>query len=193
MIEAYLALLTFILFMVATPGPANLLVMIGGAQRGVAACTGFILGLVCGKLCLNVVFGLGFGLFLADQPLLTNVLKFVSAGYMIWLALQSWNDHSNDGATHNPFSFRRGVIVHPLNPKAWVMVILAWSQFAPAMGSLGVQLLLVTAGFAAIQLVFHIMWCASGALLQRAVPRSLWLTRSMILITVAIVIWALLY
>jgi hypothetical protein len=37
------------------------------------------------------------------------------------------------------------------------------------------------------------MWCASGALLQRAVPRSLRLTRSMILITIAIVIWALLF
>ena len=47
--------------MVATPGPANLLMMIGGAQKGVASCIGFILGLVCGKVFLNLVFGLGFG------------------------------------------------------------------------------------------------------------------------------------
>ena len=33
MSEAYLSLLAFILFMVATPGPANLLMMIGGAQK----------------------------------------------------------------------------------------------------------------------------------------------------------------
>jgi threonine/homoserine/homoserine lactone efflux protein len=193
MIEAYLALLTFILFMVATPGPANLLVMIGGAQQGVATCMGFVLGLVCGKACLNLVFGLGFGLFLADQPLLANSLKFVSAGYMIWLALQSWNDRAAAGAGQSPFSFRHGVIVHPLNPKAWVMVILAWSQFAPALGPLEIQLVLVTAGFAVIQVVFHTMWCFSGALLQRALPRSRWLSRSMILMTVAVVIWALFF
>ena len=120
---------------------------------------GFVLGLVCGKACLNLVFGLGFGLFLADQPLLANGLKFVSAGYMIWLALQSWNDRVAVGAGQSPFSFGHGVIVHPLNPKAWVMVILAWSQFAPAFGPLEIQLVLVTAGFAVIQLVFHTMWC----------------------------------
>ncbi len=193
MIEAYLALLTFISFMIATPGPANLLIMIGGAQQGVASCIGFILGLVCGKLFLNLVFGLGFGLFLANQPLLANSLKFVSAGYIIWLALQSWNDRLAVGVDQNPFSFRHGLILHPLNPKAWVMVILAWSQFAPSLGPLEIQLVLVTAGFAVIQLFFHTMWCLTGALLQRALPRSRWLTRSMILMTVAIVIWALLF
>ena len=191
--EAYLALLTFILFMVATPGPANLLVMIGGAQHGVAACMGFVLGLVCGKVILNLMFGLGFGLFLVDQPFLVKGLKFFSAGYMIWLALQSWNDRVAGGAGKSPFSFRYGVILHPLNPKAWVMVILAWSQFAPALGSLEIQLALVTASFAIIQLVFHTMWCVSGALLQRALPRSRWLTRSMVIMTVTIVIWALFF
>ena len=193
MIEAYLALLTFILFMVATPGPANLLMMIGGAQQGVPACMGFVLGLVCGKVCLNLVFGLGFGLFFADQTLLVNGLKFVSAGYIIWLALQSWNDRAAVGAAQNSFNFRHGVIVHPLNPKAWVMVILAWSHFAPALGTLEMQLVLVTAGFAVIQFVFHTMWCLGGALFQRALPRSRWVTRSMILMTVAIVIWALFF
>ena len=193
MIDGYLALMTFIFFMVATPGPANLLVMIGGAQQGVAACAGFILGLVCGKICLNLFFGLGFGLFLADQPFLTNSLKFISASYMIWLALQTWNKRGVDVTADNHFSFCRGVIVHPLSPKAWLMVIIAWSQFAPTLGAIESKLVLVTVGFATVQLVFHTIWCVSGALLQRALPRSLWLTRSMILFTVAIIIWALFF
>ena len=193
MIEVYVALLTFILFMVATPGPANLLLMIGGAHQGIIACMGFILGLVCGKVFLNLLIGLGFGLFLADQPLIANGLKFISAGYMIWLALQSWDDSVEVNIGRNPLNFRRGVIVHPLNPKAWIMVILAWSQFAPELGALELQLVVVTAGFAVIQLVFHTIWCVSGALLQRALPRKRLLTRSMILITVAIIIWVLLF
>lgn len=193
MIDAYVALLTFILFMVATPGPANLIVMIGGAQRGVLACLGFIVGLACGKLMLNIAFGLGFGLFLADQPIVVNVLKFGSAGYMIWLALQSWNNNGGAGQAHNPYSFWTGVIVHPLNPKAWVMVVLAWSQFAPALGSFWLQFLLVASGFAVIQLVFHTLWCAGGALLQRAVPNSQWLTRGMVVLTLIIVLLALTY
>ena len=191
MLEVYIPLLTFILFMVATPGPANLLVMIGGANHGVGACMGFILGLICGKVCLNLMIGLGVGLFLAEQPLLANGLKFVSAGYLIWLALQSWNDSVEINVGRKPFSFRRGVIVHPLNPKAWIMVILAWSQFAPKLGALEIQLVAVTAGFAFIQLVFHTLWCVSGWWLKRAMPHSSLLTRVLIFITIAVIIWAL--
>ena len=192
MIEVYLTLLIFILFMVATPGPANLLLMVGGAQQGVPACMGFIIGLICGKVFLNLMIGLGFGLFLTDQPLLANGLKFVSAGYMIWLALQSWNDNIVVSGW-NHFGFRRGVILHPLNPKAWIMVTIAWSQFAPALGAFEIQLVVVTGGFAITQLFFHTIWCLSGAMLQRALPRKRLVTRSMILITVAVIIWALLF
>ena len=193
MSDAFLGLMTFILFMVATPGPANLVVMIGGAQLGLRACLGFIIGLVTGKLLLNLVFGFGFGLFLADQPLVLSVLKFASAAYMIWLAMQSWNDPGSKGQGQHSFKFRQGVIVHPLNPKAWVMVILAWSQFAPALGGFSTQIILVASGFAVTQLVFHSLWCHAGAMMQRAVPKSRTLTRTMIVITVAIVLWALFY
>ena len=193
MIDAYIALMIFIVFMVATPGPANMVLMIGGAQQGVRACFGFIIGVVCGKLLLNLLFGFGFGLFLADQPVLLQVLKFISAGYIIWLALQSWNSDKEKDGRGKTFTFRYGIIVHPLNPKAWVMVILAWSQFAPGLGSFSTQLLLVVSGFAAVQLIFHTLWCWSGALLQRALPKTPLITRGMVLLTVAIVIWALFY
>ncbi|MEL0077376.1 MAG: LysE family transporter, partial [Alphaproteobacteria bacterium] len=92
MSEAYIALLAFVVLMVATPGPANLVVMIGGSKQGVRACLGFILGLVSGKILLNIVFGLGFGLVLTNLPHIVTVIKFGGAGYMIWLALRSWND-----------------------------------------------------------------------------------------------------
>lgn len=191
MSEAYLALLGFIILMVGTPGPANLIVMLGGAQVGLRACLGFIAGLVCGKMLLNTLFGLGFGLYLAEQQWLAQTLKFASGGYMIWLAVRSWNDKptSNDG--DHQFDFRHGVIVHPLNPKAWVMVILAWSNFAPAIGAFEVQFIAVLTGFAMVQLLFHSAWCWSGQLLGHAMRGSRILTRSLIVLTVAVVIWAL--
>ena len=95
MIEAYFSLVVFVTFMVATPGPANLLAMIGGAQLGLRQCLPFILGLVTGKLILNFAFGVGFGLALIHQPLVLQVLKFGSAAVMIWLAMQSWNERTN--------------------------------------------------------------------------------------------------
>ncbi len=193
MTDAYLKFLTFVLLMIATPGPANMLVMIGGAQRGVFSCMGFIIGLICGKFCLNIIFGLGFGLFLEDQPLLRDGLKIFSAVYIIWLALQSWNDRVETGLNPNPLSFFRGFIVHPISPKTWVMVTLAWSQFAPNLGTLENQLFLVTVGFGVIQLIFHTLWCVVGSKMRKAFPHSKNLTRSMLAITVATVLWALWY
>lgn len=191
MIEGYLALFGFILLMVSTPGPANMVAMLGGAQVGVRACAGFIIGLVCGKILLNTLFGLGFGLFLAEHEVVTQSLKFVSAGYMIWLATRSWNDKPKSKTDKHHFDFRHGVLVHPLNPKAWVMVILAWSNFAPAIGSFEIQFIVVVSGFAIVQLFFHSLWCWTGQALGHAMRGSQRLTRSLILLTVGTVIWAL--
>ena len=192
MIDAYLNLLIFIILMVGTPGPANLLVMIGGARHGVGKCSGFIFGLIGGKLVLNIGCGIGLGLFLTGQPLLLQILKFASAGYMIWLAVQSWNSVGGGDADRHQFHFRQGVIVHPLNPKAWVMVLLAWTQFAPELGDGMIQLLLVPVTFAAVQLVCHTAWCAAGAFMQRAIPQQQLLTRALILLTIGVVVWVLL-
>ena len=72
---------------------------------------------------------------------------------MIWLALQSWNDRVAVGVGQSPFSFRHGVIVHPLNPKlgSWLS---PGASLRQRLGPLEIQLVLVTAGFAVIQLLF---------------------------------------
>ncbi len=56
----YFPLWGFIILMVSTPGPANLLLMSAGAQRGFQRTLPFLSGLVMGKLALNVAMALGF-------------------------------------------------------------------------------------------------------------------------------------
>jgi len=195
---AYLALLGFIAFMVGTPGPANLVAMLAGVTQGLRGCTGFIAGLIVGKIGLNLFIGFGFGVVLAADPVLQTAFSYASASYMIWLAVRSWprsvkparNQH------HNPavkFRFRDGVIVHPLNPKAWVMVVLAWGHFAPALGDFSLQLPVVMLSFALCQLVFHSLWCALGAYLGKSFAYSQRLAKLMILLTILVVLAALIY
>ena len=119
---AFFTLLAFVVFMVGTPGPANLILMLAGVRQGLRQCIGFILGLIVGKIVLNLVIGFGFGIALAEAPVWQMLLSYVSAGYMIWLALKSWP--ASDAKTKNAepaedhFCFRNGLFVHPLNPKA---------------------------------------------------------------------------
>ena len=193
---AFLSLLVFVAFMVGTPGPANLIVMLAGVRQGLRQCIGFILGLIVGKIVLNLFIGFGFGLVLAKTPNWQMLLSYVSAGYMIWLALKSWP--ASDAKTENAepaedhFRFRNGLFVHPLNPKAWVMCVLAWGKFAPALGDFPAQLLVVILTFAVCQLCLHSLWCWLGTIMGKSLYNNARLTRAIIISTVIIVLIAVL-
>jgi len=195
---AYLALLGFIAFMVGTPGPANLVAMLAGVTQGLRGCARFIAGLIVGKIGLNLFIGFGFGFVLAAEPVLQTAFSYASASYMIWLAVRSWPRSVNPARNQHQslavkFRFRDGVIVHPLNPKAWVMVVLAWGHFAPALGDFSLQLPVVMLSFALCQLVFHSLWCTLGAYLGKSFAYSQRLAKLMILLTILVVLAAVIY
>ena len=56
-----LSLWAFIILMVGTPGPANLLAMSVGARYGFLKCVSFNIGLTLGKVFLNFGHGFWFG------------------------------------------------------------------------------------------------------------------------------------
>ena len=182
--------------MVGTPGPANLIVMLAGVRQGLRQSIGFILGLIVGKIALNLFIGFGFGLVLAEAPVWQMLFSYVSAGYMIWLALKSWPasdaDTSNAEPAQDHFRFRNGLFVHPLNPKAWVMCVLAWGNFAPGLGDFSVQLPAVILTFVICQLCLHSLWCWLGSIMGKSLRNNVRLTRAMIISTVIIVLIAVL-
>ena len=194
----YLALLGFIAFMVGTPGPANLVTMVAGLSQGLQGCAGFISGLIVGKIGLNLFIGSGFGVVLAADPLLEKILTYISASYMIFLSLRSWPRSVNPAKNYfrvsdAKFRFRDGLILHPLNPKAWVMTMLAWGIFAPTLGNFSLQLPVVILSFAACQLVFHTLYCALGAYLGKSFVYNQRLTKLMIILTILVVLVTLLF
>ena len=196
--SAHLALLGFIALMVGTPGPANLMVMLAGVTQGLRGCAGFISGMAVGTVGLNLFIGFGFGVVLGSNPILQTALTYASAGFMIWLATKSWPRSGNTAEirryqTAVKFRFRDGVILHPLNPKAWIMVIIAWGHFAPALGDFSVQLPVLIFYFAACQLIFHSVWCALGACLGRSFVDNQLLARLMIILTILVVLLSLFY
>lgn len=85
----YLALWTFIVVMVSTPGPANMLLMTAGAQHGLAKTLPFIGGLTLGKLVLNVALALGLMGIIESYPGIAKVFVYCSGAYMTYLALRN--------------------------------------------------------------------------------------------------------
>jgi len=188
----YFPLWGFIILMVSTPGPANLLLMSTGAQWGYRQSLPFLSGLVVGKLALNVAMALGFMAVLLNSPRVLTTLSWVSAGYMAYLALRQWTPAEQSGEQGKSLGFLQGLVVHPLSPKTWMMTTLAFSQFAPTFPTEIERLVVVPLSFLFFQVLFHSVWCLAGAALGRIITRSLWVHRGLILLTLAVIAWVLL-
>ena len=187
----YLGLWAFVILMVSTPGPANMLAMSAGAAYGFRANIRFMAGLVVGKVVVNLMIAFGFGALLVTVPLAATIFSFASAGYLCYLALRGWNVGTKDTGPVAPMGFFQGLIVHPLNPKAWVMASLAYSQFIVGFDSFFERYALAMISFFVVQLVFHSLWCWLGALFKSQLNANPLLNRSLIIVTIAVVIWAL--
>ena len=148
---------------VGTPGPANMALMATGARYGFRAALPFVAGVVLGKQL--VIWPVGFGLMelAGSAPWVFETLKYISAAYIIWLA---WNvAHLRLGTANSVTEapgFAAGLMVHPLNPKAWAMIVGGFTAFV----SPGTPSLEATATIAGVllacQILLHPLWSLAG-------------------------------
>ncbi|MEM9428154.1 MAG: LysE family transporter [Pseudomonadota bacterium] len=153
--------------MIASPGPANMVLMTAGAEFGLRRALPFVFGVAMGKQLVIWPVGLGLLAATASLPGLATALAFLSAAYLLWLAWRIAGARIV-AVRARPPRFAAGLVVHPLNPKAWALVTSAFGVYAagapPLLGTL-----IVALTFLAIQLVFHPLWCWGGARLAHAV------------------------
>ena len=190
-----LALFAFSASQVGTPGPANMALLATGARFGLRRALPFVAGVVVGKQL--IIWPLGFGLLeLAQQaPAVFEALKWASAGYICWLAWKVANMRLAPGLSEATApGFVAGLIVHPLNPKAWAMITTAFTSFIavgtdPLTATLSVALV-----FASCQIVLHPMWTGAGELIAKTLsgrPGEKYLFWALAALTVLSVIYAL--
>ena len=148
--------------MVGTPGPANMVLLSAGARYGFRRALPFVAGVLLGKQL--IIWPIGFGLMeVADRyPLAFDVLKWVSVAYIFWLAWRIAGSRINQTSQTSAPGFATGLIVHPLNPKAWAMVMVGFTSFV----SVGTPTLVATTTIAltlmSVQLVLHPLWTLGG-------------------------------
>ena len=180
---------------VATPGPANMAMLATGARYGFRAALPFVAGVVLGKQL--IIWPIGFGLMsLADQlPLLFVLLKYVSAAYIIWLAWRVANMRlSVNKDTANAPGFVAGLWVHPLNPKAWAMIVAGFTNFVEPGTATFTATAIIALSLMVIQIICHPVWTFFGdriAKLLIGTPSERYLMWCLAALTVAFVGYAL--
>lgn len=192
------AVSSFLLFgasQVGTPGPANMALMATGARYGFRAALPFVAGVALGKQL--IIWPVGFGLMeLAEAaPDVFAALKWACVAYICWLAWKIANLRLSPGHdAPNAPGFWAGLIVHPLNPKAWAMIVTGFTNFV----SDGTPALQATATIAicllSLQIVLHPVWTFGGDRIARTLagtPAEPYLMWTLAALTVASVIFVL--
>ncbi|MCE8005718.1 LysE family translocator [Aestuariivita sp.] len=185
----------FAISQVGTPGPANMAMMATGARFGFRAALPFVAGVALGKQL--IIWPMGFGLMeLAERyPGVFVALKWASAAYILWLAWRVAHLRlgTPDAEARVP-GFLAGLIVHPLNPKAWAMITAGFTGFVGP----GTGVLQATATIAAVllacQVVLHPIWTFAGDRIAATVagrPAEQYLMWTLAALTAASVLYVL--
>ncbi len=161
-----LSLFHFLLFafsQVGTPGPANMIMLATGAKYGFRKALPFVFGVIVGKQI--IIWPIGFGLLLLnkDYPYIFILFKYISAGYILWLA---WRIANMRISTKTPNktapSFFSGLIVHPINPKAWALITTGFTNFVDPISPVFYSTATVAFCLFGVQVVCHPIWTLFG-------------------------------
>ncbi|MCR9175721.1 MAG: LysE family translocator [Alphaproteobacteria bacterium] len=186
----------FVMAMVGSPGPANIALMGVGATAGVRGALPFFTGVLTGFVLLALVLAFGLSELLTRYPILAQALTLIGTGYLGWLAYKLWTARPAVTAekTEVP-GFLEGLPVHPLNPKAWAMLVAALSRFVEPGPDATAQAILVIAGFVVFGAPLNMVWCAGGAMISRLLAdrrRAVRLNRSLAVLLMVSLGWSLL-
>ena len=163
-------LFAFMLFAIAvsvTPGPNNIMVAASAANHGVHAVIPHMVGINLGFGIMLALVGLGLAGPLAASPVLHATLRWVGGAWMLWIA---WGIFRADpvmpsrGRTANaPMGFAGGALFQWVNPKAWVIAVVANTTYTvPGHGLVG-QALLIAVLFSLVGVPCSLTWALLGA------------------------------
>ncbi len=163
-----LALSVFAFVSSITPGPNNMMMLASGVHFGVRRSLAHWLGISLGFGFMILLVGMGLQAVLAAYPVILDVLRYLGAAYLLWLAykLATAKPTSLDtDKPRQPMGFWAACAFQWVNPKAWVMAVTSLSTYLPPQPSLW-QVALLTAVFTAINLPCVAVWCGFGTAMR---------------------------
>ena len=163
----FFAFILFAFVTSITPGPNNVMVAAAAANHGLRATVPHMLGISLGFGFMVALVGLGLAGPLAASPALHAGLRWVGVAWMLWIA---WGMVRADPAKPSagetvaaPLGVGAAALFQWVNPKAWVLSVVASTAYtAPGRALVG-QALLHGALFAVVGWPCFLSWAFLGA------------------------------
>ncbi len=173
--ELAAAFVVFALATLFTPGPNNIMLMASGLNFGLNRTLAHGFGVPLGFGFMVLVIGFGLGAVFAAYPIAYQVLKYVGAAYLLYLA---WRIATATGvhggaAAGRPFTFLQAAAFQWVNAKAWVMAIGAVTAYA-GIAAFPLNTIVIAAIFTVLGVASSFTWVFFGTGLKRVVndPRA---------------------
>jgi threonine/homoserine/homoserine lactone efflux protein len=151
----------------------------GGPKQGMAAALGINLG-----IAVHVVMAAaGISALLMATPIAYDVIRYLGAAYLVWLAWQTWRSADTLQLARGGGGFwrvvRRGFLTNILNPKTAIFIFAFIPQFTdPNIGPVGLQILFLGVVFLVFGLCFSLcLGAAAGSFAHLLRARSRLLNR----------------
>jgi homoserine/homoserine lactone efflux protein len=147
--QLFSAFLLITAILVVTPGPIVTLVIATGATQGTRAALITVAGTTLGTALVITATGLGLNVVIRYTAEIFEILRWVGAGYLVWLGIQSWRHAAGATAAvalpRGHVHFRRGFMVAASNPKTIAFFTAFLPQFIDPQYPAGFQLAVMCA------------------------------------------------
>jgi len=158
-----------------TPGPNNIMLLSSGINFGVSRTLPHMAGVASGFFVMLLSVGLGLGVVFEIFPWTLQVLRWVGAAYLLYLAWKIGGAvviSTQGGERSNPITFMEAVLFQVVNPKAWMMATSAMSLYTSGHSMLA-EVLPVSVIYVLIGIPTISLWVVFGAGLSRVLNQPL--------------------
>jgi threonine/homoserine/homoserine lactone efflux protein len=150
-----------VLGLLVSPGPNMMFLLSHGVTHGVRGGVAVAVGIFLADLILTGLTALGVTAAIAAWPPSFNILRYLGAAYLLWLAyhaLRSREIGQLQAISYKPPSkiIRSSALNSLLNPKALLFFMLFLPQFVSAeLGNVTLQLVVLGLALSVFALIFH--------------------------------------
>ena len=168
-LELIAAISIYYFVMYATPGPNNSILTASGIKFGFIRSIPNIIGISSGHGLQLALVCFGLGSLFSQFPILLEVLKYIGACYLLYLAWKMFGslNISITEEKSSPLKYYEAILFQFVNPKAWVICITAVSLFYPENVNLIIGTLFLVIMSTIINLPSISMWAFGGSIIRR--------------------------
>ena len=166
--ELIVAISAYNFVMYVTPGPNNSILTTSGIKFGFVRTIPNIFGIPTGHGLQLALVCLGLGSLFTHFPILLDILRYVGAAYILYLAYKMFGSLkvSSSEKKSRPLKYYEAILFQFVNPKAWVICITAVSLFYPEEQNLFIGTIFMVIMSTLINIPSISVWALGGSIIR---------------------------